>query len=249
VEGITIDHVSYTYPGTGRPALSDVCVTLPAGSVVAIVGEYGSGKTTLVKLLEKFYRPDSGRIMVDALPLSSLDTAGWRARTTVAFQDFGRFHTTVRENVGLGDPAHLDDTSRVLAALDGHLPESLDTLLGRPLGGIDLSEGQWQRLALARASMRRDPLLMILDEPTASLDAPSEQTIFDRSMTRARTLAARTGAVTVIVSHRFSTVTGADLILLLDRGRLTEQGTHDELMRRGGIYAELYQIQATAYTA
>ncbi|MEV6848590.1 ABC transporter ATP-binding protein [Actinoplanes sp. NPDC051411] len=247
VEGIELDDVGYTYPGTDRPALENVSVTLPAGSVVAIVGEYGSGKTTLVKLLEKFYRPDSGRITVDSVALSALDTARWRARSTAAFQDFGRFHTTVRENVGLGDLPHLDDTSRVLGALDGTFPAGLDTLLGRRLGGIDLSEGQWQRLALARASMRRDPLLMILDEPTASLDAPSEQAIFERYMDRARHLAAHTGAVTVIVSHRFSTVTGADLIVVLDRGRLTEQGTHEELMRVGGTYAELYQIQATAY--
>jgi ABC-type multidrug transport system fused ATPase/permease subunit len=247
VEGIELDGVTYTYPGTDHPALENIRVTLPAGSVVAIVGEYGSGKTTLVKLLEKFYQPDSGRITVDSVALSAVDTPRWRARSTAAFQDFGRFHTTVRENVGLGDLPHLDDTSRVLGALDGTFPADLDALLGRPLGGIDLSEGQWQRLALARASMRRDPLLMILDEPTASLDAPSEQAIFERYMTRARELADRTGAVTVIVSHRFSTVTGADLILVLDRGRLTERGTHEELMRVGGTYAELYQIQATAY--
>jgi ATP-binding cassette subfamily B protein len=251
-EGIVLDHLTYSYPGTGREALSDVSVTLPAGSVVAIVGEYGSGKTTLVKLLEKFYRPDSGRITVDSVPLSDMDTSRWRARTTAAFQDFGRFHSTVRVNVGLGDLPALDDSSRVASALDeadlgSRLPDGLDTLLGRHLGGTDLSEGQWQRLALARASMRQDPLLMILDEPTASLDAPSEQAIFQRSMARARRLAATTGAVTVIVSHRFSTVTGADLILVLDQGRLTEQGSHAELMRLGGTYAELYQIQATAY--
>ena len=246
-EGIALENVGYTYPGTDRPALSDISVTLPAGSVVAIVGEYGSGKTTLVKLLEKFHRPDSGRITVDSRPLSELDGVRWRARSTAAFQDFGRFHTTVRENVGLGDLPHLDDTARVLDALDGSFPADLDALLGRQLGGIDLSEGQWQRLALARASMRRDPLLMVLDEPTASLDAPTEQAIFERYMTRARHLATETGAVTVIVSHRFSTVTGADLILVLDRGRLTEQGTHDELLDLGGTYAELYRIQATAY--
>jgi ABC-type multidrug transport system fused ATPase/permease subunit len=254
-EGIVLDHVTYTYPGTGGRAIDDVSVTLPAGSVVAIVGEYGSGKTTLVKLLEKFYRPDAGRITVDSVPLGDLDTERWRARSTAAFQDFGRFHTTVRENVGLGDLPALGDEDRVRAALHeadatdlvDRLPEGLDTLLGRQLGGTDLSEGQWQRTALARASMRRDPLLMILDEPTASLDAPSEQAIFERYMARARHLAGHTGAVTVIVSHRFSTVTGADLILVLDQGRLTEMGTHAELMGAGGTYAELYQIQATAY--
>ncbi|NUT22965.1 MAG: ABC transporter ATP-binding protein [Hamadaea sp.] len=254
-EGIVLDHVTYTYPGTHAKAVDDVSVTLPAGSVVAIVGEYGSGKTTLVKLLEKFYRPDSGQILVDSVPLSDVDTEQWRTRSTAAFQDFGRFHTTVRENVGLGDLAALADEDRVrraLAEADAadlveQLPDGLDTLLGRQLGGLDLSEGQWQRTALARASMRTDPLLLILDEPTASLDAPSEQAIFERYMARARQLAERTKAITVIVSHRFSTVTGADLILVLDRGRLTELGTHAELLRMGGTYAELYRIQATAY--
>jgi ABC-type multidrug transport system fused ATPase/permease subunit len=254
-EGIALKHVTYTYPGTDIKAIDDVSVTLPGGSVVAIVGEYGSGKTTLVKLLEKFYRPDSGTITVDSVPLDELNTEQWRARSTAAFQDFGRFHTTVRENIGLGHLPALDDEEQVRAALHEadavdlveRLPDGLDTLLGRQLGGIDLSEGQWQRTALARASMRHDPLLMILDEPTASLDAPSEQEIFTRYMARARHLAASTGAVTVIVSHRFSTVTGSDLILVLDKGRLTEIGSHDELMQVDGIYAELYRIQATAY--
>lgn len=253
--GIALESVSYSYPGTGRPALDDVSATLPAGAVVAVVGEYGSGKTTLVKLLAKLYRQDSGRILVDGLDLDAISTTGWRARISAAFQDFGRFHTTFAQTVGLGDLAHLTDRGRIQRAvreadaqdIAAALPDGLDTQLGTELGGVELSEGQWQRTALARASMREDPLLFVLDEPTASLDAPSEQAIFERHMARARVLGRRTGAVTVIVSHRFSTVTGADLILVLHRGRLVESGTHAELMALDGRYADLYGIQATAY--
>ena len=254
-EGIRLEQVSYRYPGTDRLALEDVSIVLPAGSVVAIVGEYGSGKTTLVKLLCKFYRPDSGRITVDGTDLSDLQTEGWRARCTAAFQDFGRFHTTLAENVGLGDLPSLGDEERIGAALAdadatglvASLPDGLQTLLGRQLGGIDLSEGQWQRASLARASMRTRPLLLILDEPTASLDAPSERAIFQHYMDRARDFAARSGAVTVIVSHRFGTVTGADHIVVLSNGQVTESGSHADLLAHGGTYADLYQIQANAY--
>lgn len=254
-DGIVFEHVSYSYPGTDRLAVDDVSVRMPAGAVVAIVGEYGSGKTTLVKMLCKFYRPDAGRITVDGKDLARLDTERWRARTTAAFQDFGRFHTTLGITVGLGDLPHLGDRERISQALHEaaateileRLPDGLDTQLGRELGGVELSEGQWQRSALARASMRSDPLLFILDEPTASLDAPSEKVIFERHMARARSLAATIGAVTVIVSHRFSTVSGADLILVLDKGRLIEIGNHSELIAINGRYAELYAIQARAY--
>jgi ATP-binding cassette, subfamily B, bacterial len=255
-DGITLDAVTFTYPGTDRPALDGVSCHIPAGSVVAVVGEYGSGKTTLVKLLCKFYRPDAGAIRVDGVDLAELDTDTWRARSSAAFQDFGRFQIRFSETVGLGDLAHLADRARIDAAvraadaeaLVARLPDGLDTQLGRTFGGVDLSEGQWQKTALARASMRAEPLLFVLDEPTASLDAPSEHAIFERYMARARELAARTGAVTVIVSHRFSTVTGADLILVLEQGRLVELGTHEELVALDGRYADLYGIQATAYT-
>ena len=254
-EGITLDRVCFTYPGTGRPALHEVSARLPAGTVVAIVGEYGSGKTTLVKLLAKLYQPDSGTIRVDGVDLAELETAGWRARMSAAFQDFGRFRTRFSLTVGLGDLPHQTDRDRVDAAvaaadaqaLVARLPDGLDTQLGREMGGVELSEGQWQKTALARASMREAPLLFVLDEPTASLDAPSEHTIFTRYLARARALAERVGAVTVVVSHRFSTVTGADLILVLDQGRVIESGSHAELLAQGGRYAELYGIQATAY--
>lgn len=254
-DGITLDGVGFTYPGTQRPALHDVTCRIPAGSVVAVVGEYGSGKTTLVKLLTKLYRPGRGAIHVDGVDLADLDTVGWRARISAAFQDFGRFHIRFGETVGIGDlpyiadPGRLDDAVRAADAreLIERLPEGLDTQLGRRFDGVELSEGQWQRTALARASMRTEPLLFVLDEPTASLDAPSEHEIFERYLGRARELAERTGAVTVIVSHRFSTVAGADRILVLHEGRIAEQGTHDELLAAGGRYATLYGIQATAY--
>ncbi|WP_341720825.1 ABC transporter ATP-binding protein [Micromonospora sp. FIMYZ51] len=253
-EGLRLDHVSYTYPGTTSPALDDVTVSFPAGSVVAIVGEYGSGKTTLVKLLSKFYLPDQGQISVDGTPLVDINTEAWRARSSAAFQDFGRFQTVFAETVGLGDLDRIEDRERIswaLAFADAQslvdrLPDGLDTQLGRSLGGVDLSEGQWQKTALARSAMREAPLLFILDEPTASLDAPSENAIFRRYMQRARDLAARTGAVTVVVSHRFSTVAGADLILVLDQGRVIESGTHEELLDAGGRYAEVYNMQAAA---
>lgn len=256
-EGITFHDVEYTYAGTDRRALDGISVRLPAGSVVAVVGEYGSGKTTLVKLLAGFYRPTAGRVAVDGVDLAEFETGAWRSRISAAFQDFGRFATTFGENVGLGDLPHLDDRERVTAAVEQadadrvlrRLPDGHGTVLGREVGGLELSEGQWQKTALARASMRPEPLLLLLDEPTASLDAPSEQEIFQRHMARARELGARTGTVTVIVSHRFSTVTGADLILVLDKGRLTEAGSHEELMALGGRYAGLYGIQADAYAA
>jgi ATP-binding cassette subfamily B protein len=254
-DGIALDGVGFTYPGTERPALDDVTCRLPAGSVVAVVGEYGSGKTTLVKLLTKLYRPDRGTIQVDGVDLADLDTAGWRTRISAAFQDFGRFHIRFGETVGIGDLPYIADADRVgdaVRAADARelverLPDGLDTQLGRRFDGVELSEGQWQRTALARASMRTQPLLFVLDEPTASLDAPSEHEIFDRYLGRARELAERTGAITVIVSHRFSTVAGADHVLVLHKGRIAEQGTHDELLAAGGRYATLYDIQATAY--
>ncbi len=253
--GITLDRVGFTYPGTGRPALDEISCHLPAGAVVAVVGEYGSGKTTLIKLLTKLYAPDRGRIRVDGADLAGLDTAGWRARIGAAFQDFGRFQIRFGETVGIGDLPRLDDAGRIAAAVDAaeasrlvdRLPDGLDTQLGRKFGGVELSEGQWQRTALARASMRADPLLFVLDEPTASLDAPTEHHIFQRHLARSRELAARTGAITVIVSHRFSTVAGADHILVLHHGRVVEQGNHQELLAYGGRYADLYGIQAIAY--
>ncbi|MFJ5309581.1 ABC transporter ATP-binding protein [Streptomyces sp. NPDC088350] len=255
-EGIVFDGVGYMYPGTDRMALEGISLHIPPGAVVAVVGEYGSGKTTLVKLLGKFYQPSEGTISVDGIDLADLETHGWRARSAAVFQDFGRFETTFAANVGMGDLPHVHDRPEIERAvheanadvLVARLPQGLDTELGTANGGVDLSEGQWQKTALARSLMRQDPLLFLLDEPTASLDAASEKEILKRHMSRARALGARTGAITVIVSHRFSAVTGADLILVLDNGRLIEAGRHDELVEiEGGRYADLYKVQAMAY--
>lgn len=253
--GIAIENLSFAYSGAESLALDDICINLPAGSVTAIVGEYGSGKTTLVKMLFKFHTPDSGHILVDGTDIVSLNTTEWRTRTTAAFQDFERYHITFGDTIGIGDlPRRQDSTAlneAVLAAnateLVAKLPDGLATQLGRELEGIDLSEGQWQRTALGRASMRPDPLLLVLDEPTASLDAPSEHDVFVRYMERAHALARTSGAVTVIVSHRFSSVAGADQIIVLHQGRVVEVGNHQELLAHGGRYAELYGIQMKAY--
>jgi ABC-type multidrug transport system fused ATPase/permease subunit len=244
--GITFENVTFAYPNSGRAALKGFSATLPAGSVIAIVGEYGSGKTTVLKLLEKMYRPDSGRILIDDTDLAEIDTRGWRAATSAAFQDFGRYHSTLAQGIVMGDLDRPDRLETAVAHADARglvdrLPQGLDTQLGRPFGGVELSEGQWQKVALARASMREAPLLFVLDEPTASLDAPSEQAIFDRYMERARAIGP--GGITIIVSHRFSTVAGADLILVLDAGRLIDCGPHSELLVRCPRYSELYLIQ------
>ncbi|MFJ1857423.1 ATP-binding cassette domain-containing protein [Streptomyces anulatus] len=255
--GIRFEHVSFTYPGTDKPVLDDVDVLLPAGSVVALVGEFGSGKSTLVKLLSRFYHPGAGTITVDGVDLRDMKTEAWRQRTSAAYQDFGRYpQMTFGEAVGLGDIKRLDDGAALAEAIESadadglvrRLPDGTDTRLSPVYGGIDLSEGQWQKTALARASMRSDPLLFMLDEPTASLDAPSEHAIFQRYMQRARRLALDRGAITLVVSHRLSTVAGADLVLVLDRGKLVEQGTHEQLLAAGGRYSELYSLQARAYS-
>jgi ATP-binding cassette subfamily B protein len=269
--GIRLDHVSFRYPGTSRLVLDDVSLTLPAGAVVAIVGENGAGKTTLVKLLAKMYEPSSGSIFVDEAPLARLAADAWRLRLAGAFQDFFRFEFRVRHSVGLGDVPRMEDEAAVLRAIEragasdivAKLPSALDTQLGPTWpGGVDLSFGQWQKLALARGFMRDRPLLLILDEPTAALDAETEHALFERYAAAARRrpvgpgraeadaeaeAAARAGRITILVSHRFSTVRMADLIVVLDGSRVVEVGTHAALMARGGQYAELYGIQAAAY--
>jgi ATP-binding cassette subfamily B protein len=255
--GVRLDHVSFAYPGTSRVVLDDVSVTLPAGAVVAIVGENGAGKTTLVKLLAKMYEPSSGSILVDDTPLARMPAGEWRARLAGAFQDFFRFEFRAGHTVGLGDLPHLDDRPAVVAAVDragasdvvARLTLGLDTQLGPTWpSGIDLSFGQWQKLALARGFMRDRPLLLVLDEPTAALDAETEHALFERYAAAARaTGESDSGRITLVISHRFSTVRMADLIIVLDGARLVEVGTHDELMAKNGQYSELYSIQAAAY--
>jgi len=247
--------VSFAYPGTSRLVLDDVSLSLPAGLVVAIVGENGAGKTTLVKLLAKMYEPMSGSIFVDDTPLARMPADRWRARLAGAFQDFFRFEFRARHTVGVGDVARLDDEPAVVAAvgragandLVTRLPSGLETQLGATWpSGVEVSFGQWQKLALARGFMRDRPLLLVLDEPTAALDAETEHALFERYAAAARGDSPE-GRITILVSHRFSTVRMADLIVVLDGARLVEVGTHDDLMAQGGEYAELYGIQAAAY--
>jgi ATP-binding cassette subfamily B protein len=255
-DGIRLEHVSFTYPGTSRVVLDDVTLTLPAGAVVAIVGENGAGKSTLVKLLSKLYEPSSGEIFVDDKPLARLPAAEWRARLAGAFQDFFRFEFRAKQSVGLGDVSRVDDEAAVTTAVDragasdvvARLQFGLNTQLGPTWpSGVDLSFGQWQKLALARGFMRNEPLMLVLDEPTAALDAETEHALFERYAAAARGEKSGNGRITILVSHRFSTVRMADLIVVLDGARLVEVGTHEELMAKHGAYSELYTIQAAAY--
>jgi ATP-binding cassette, subfamily B, bacterial len=256
-KGIRVEHLSFAYPGTSRVVLDDVSVKLPVGAVVAIVGENGAGKTTLVKLLMKMYEPTSGSIFLDDTPLARVQASEWRMRLAGAFQDFFRFEFRARHTVGLGDILRLDEEPAVVAAVDRagagdvvtRLTAGLETQLGPTWpGGVELSFGQWQKLSLARGFMRDEPLLLILDEPTAALDAETEHALFERYAAAARTNPENdSGRITILVSHRFSTVRMADLILVLNGARLVEVGTHDELMARKGHYSELYGIQAAAY--
>jgi ATP-binding cassette subfamily B protein len=253
--GITLSRVRFTYPGTGRSVLDDIDLHLRAGTMVALVGPHGSGKTSLTKLLTRLYRPTAGRIQVDGSDLDSFGAEEWRSRTSAAFQDFVRFETRARESVGVGDLPRSSDPRHVQRAIDhggareviAGLPKGLDTQLGLTFGGVDLSGGQWQKLALARACMRQDPLLLVLDEPTASLDPISEYEIFRRQLTIARTMAALHGTVTVVVSHRFSTVRMADEIVVLSNGSIAERGSHDALMNMNGMYAGMYRLQQNSY--
>jgi ATP-binding cassette, subfamily B, bacterial len=254
-EGIALDGVGFAYPGRDEEALSAVSLTLAAGTTVAIVGENGAGKTTLVKLLTGMYRPTAGRIAIDGVDLAAVDPVAWRASTTGAFQDYLRLNMSLADGVGAGDLPRLGDRTAIDAALGRagatrvveRLPDGAETLLGHYVGGRSLSGGEWQRLALARGMMREQPLLVVLDEPTASLDAPTEAGLFARYRDAARRLAERNGAITILVSHRFSTVHMADQIVVLEHGRVLEAGTHDELVARRGLYAELFELQARQY--
>ncbi|WP_327000936.1 ABC transporter ATP-binding protein/permease [Dactylosporangium sp. NBC_01737] len=254
--GIRLRDVTFAYPQTGQPVLQDVDIVLPAGSTVAVVGENGAGKTTIVKLLSRFYEPARGVIEVDGTDLALLPLPQWRERIAGAFQDFVNFEFIARESVGVGDLPRIDDEAAVLAALHRARSESvlprLDQGLSTQLGksytdGAELSKGQWQKLAVARAMMRNDPLLLILDEPTADLDAESEHLLFEQYAANARRLADAYGTITVLVSHRFSTVRMADLILVVVGGRIADSGSHDELIARGGLYADLYGLQEQSY--
>ena len=260
-DGILLEKVGFAYPGTERRVLEDVSLKLPAGAVVAIVGENGAGKTTLVKLLSKFYEPSSGAIYVDGQPLARMPADAWRRRLAGAFQDFFRFEFRARHSIGVGDVPRLDDEPAVIVAVDragardvvSQLAAGLETQLGPTWpGGVEVSFGQWQKIALARGFMRDQPLLIVLDEPTAALDAETEHALFERYAAAARgdhrsgTSDGANGRITILVSHRFSTVRMADLVVL-DGAHVVEIGSHEELLAAGGTYSELYGIQAAAY--
>jgi ATP-binding cassette subfamily B protein len=255
VAGIRLEHVTFTYPGTSRQVLDNVSLELKPGSVVAIVGENGAGKSTLVKLLCRMYQPDQGRILVDGVDLARIPADEWRSRLAGAFQDFFRFEFRVQHTVGVGDVPRLDDHPAVSAAVHragaddvvDKLTAGLETQLGPTWpGGVEVSFGQWQKLALARGFMRDHPLLLVLDEPTAALDAETEHALFERYALAARD-STPDGRITLLVSHRFSTVRMADLIVVLDGARVVEVGSHEALLAKAGQYAELYGIQAAAY--
>ena len=261
-DGIRFEGVSFRYPGTDVDVLRDVDLHIPAGTTVAVVGDNGAGKSTLVKLLARYYEPTTGRILVDGVDLRDIEVEDWRTHLSAGFQDFVRFELLAREVVGIGnvgggggrgevpgDVAVRDALDRASAsAVVDELDGGLDAQLGKSfVGGAELSGGQWQKLALGRSMMRDDPVLLLLDEPTAALDAPSEHALFERYAGAARRAATTSGAITLLVSHRFSTVRMADLILVVDGATIAEAGDHAALMGAGGLYAELYELQARSY--
>ncbi|HEU6446268.1 MAG TPA: ABC transporter ATP-binding protein [Gaiellaceae bacterium] len=246
---LSVENVSFTYPESDRPAVDGVSLEIGKGEIIALVGENGSGKTTLAKMLAGLYRPESGRIRWDDVDVSGVDTDELRRAVAVIFQDFERYLLPARENVGLGRKERIEELEAIIAAAtraDAHefltgLPEGYETMLGREFsGGFDLSIGQWQRVALARAFFRDAPFV-ILDEPTASLDARAESNLFERMRELLH------GRSVVLISHRFSSVRSADRIYVMHEGRVVEEGSHEELMERDGLYAELFTLQARAY--
>jgi ATP-binding cassette, subfamily B, bacterial len=246
--GIRFEGVSYTYPGGEDPAVRDVSFTIRPGELVGLVGPNGAGKSTIVKLLLGLYQPSGGRILVDGVDLRHLDTARWRASLTGVFQDFMRYSFTCRENIGLGSLGDLDDREAIqraaeaggAAVLIGELPDGLETPLTARFGGIELSGGQWQRVALSRGAMRRQPEIAVLDEPTGAIDARQEHELFRRwSVLPARTV--------LLVTHRVGLVRLADRVLIMDGGRLLEHGSPADLAASGGRYADLDRLQRTQY--
>lgn len=253
--GIRTVDLGYTYPGAERPTMEGVSLDLPAGAVVALVGENGAGKSTMVGLLTGLLEPTHGQVLLDGVDLREFDHDQWRSRMSGSFQDYARLELSAQQSIGVGDVSLVDHEPLALKALARAsasdvltaLPSGLSTQLGsRWDGGVELSGGQWQRLAIARGMMREEPLLLVLDEPTSALDAGTEHALFEGYADASRRAGGR-GGVTLLVTHRFSTVASADLVVVLDQGRVVEVGTHADLHGRGGQYSELYELQARGY--
>jgi ATP-binding cassette subfamily B protein len=248
--GIRFEGVGFRYPGQERFALRGIDLFIPRGQSVALVGHNGAGKTTFIKLLTRLYTPTEGRILLDGKDLAEWDLDALRKRVGVVFQDFNRYQLTLRENIGFGSREHMDDEGRLLRASDRggaaevvqQLGGGLDTQLGRWFkDGTELSGGQWQKVALARAFMREEADILVLDEPTAALDALAEHAVFERFRKLAE------GRTTIVISHRFPTVRMADRILVIEEGHVIEEGSHDELVAKDGRYARLFSLQAEGY--
>jgi len=248
--GIRFDDVGFLYPGRDTWALRHIDLFLPFGHSVALVGHNGAGKTTFIKLLTRLYEPTEGRILLDGKDLAEWDPEAVRARIGVVFQDFGQYKLSARETVGIGNVPRMNDDVSIERAVDlggardvvDRLPEKLSTQLGRWFkGGVELSGGQWQKLALARAFLREDADILILDEPTAALDAEAEHAVFERFQRLSQ------GKTSIVISHRFPTVRLAERIIVLEKGGIVEQGTHEELLAAGGLYARLFSLQAQGY--
>jgi len=249
-DGIRFNHVGFEYPGSERPVLRDVNLHIRPGESLALVGENGSGKTTLIKLLTRLYQPTQGQITLDGLDLREWDETALRQRIGVIFQDFVRYQLNAGENIGAGDVRYLEDEVRwreaaekgMAAPVVEGLPEKYHTPLGKWFNqGRDLSGGEWQKIALSRAFMRSEADILVLDEPTAAMDAAAEASVYEHFRTLTK------GKSAILISHRFSTVRMADQIVVLREGRIIERGSHGELLRANGPYARLFELQARGY--